>query len=231
MKSEILHTRRKEMKYIVNYGQYLLLSSLLKSVMEPDPHSNEEGYYFVRSLYFDSFKEKDFTEKEEGIAHRRKIRLRYYSLEPELVKLETKEKMNLHTMKKSLSLSREEAQVIFQGDYEGLIESEPRLYDHLKSFSYGPSTLVDYEREAYVSELFQVRINFDMNIRGTRFFEHAFHEETAMVPLIDHGLYILEVKYTGHLPDYLQSVLSQIEVSQVSYSKYYYSRKMSGGYL
>lgn len=238
MRQEIIQTRRKELKYLVNYGQYRLLSSLLSAVMEPDPYGDQEGIYFVRSLYFDSFNGMDDQEKEEGISHRRKIRLRYYSEDPDRLKFETKEKTNLHTTKQSISLTRDEAQSLYQGDMRGIYEKDLRLYEHMKSYSYIPSTLVDYEREAYINDAFQVRINFDMNIRGARLMSgmpgtptdrELFALEPVMVPLLDPRFFILEVKFNGHMPDMIQKLLSQVELSQISYSKYYYSRRTSGG--
>lgn len=223
MAEEIRQTKRKETKYFVNYGQYVLLSTLLKAVLNVDPYANDDGFYFVRSLYFDTLDGKDCQEKEIGISHRRKIRLRYYEETPTNVKLEVKEKVNHHTLKKSIKLSAEEAMGLFEGNYDGLMENQLKLYDHMKTFSYRPSSIVDYEREAYVSDLFNIRINFDMNVRGSRFCENLFDKEVLTVPLIEPGMYVLEVKHDGHIPDFIQEILAQVSLTQVSYSKYFYS--------
>jgi hypothetical protein len=222
----ISSTKRKETKYIVNYGQYLLLSTLLNSVMDRDPHGNEEGIYFVRSLYFDSLDGKDFLEKEQGILHRRKIRLRCYHPDAIDYKLETKEKINKHSIKTSISFPKEKVESLLIGDYEDLLKDHLRLYDHMKSYGYRPSVIIDYEREAYISDVFNVRINFDMNIRGTRLCEHLFSGDVAMVPLIEPDKYVLEVKHDGHLPDLFVQLLSHIDLTQVSYSKYYFGMNM-----
>lgn len=221
-----LVTRRKETKYLVNYGQYLLLSNLLKAVMNVDAFSNEEGYYYVRSLYFDSLDGKDLLEKDAGLLHRRKIRLRCYEPNASAFKLETKEKMNKHTVKKSIHFSNEEARFFYEGDFDRLIPDHLRLYDHMKSYGYRPSALIDYEREAYVSDAFNVRINFDMQVRGTRICDQLFDSDVAMVPLIEPGYFILEVKHDGHLPDIIVQILSQADLTQVSYSKYYYGMQL-----
>jgi len=224
--SEIGVTRRRETKYYVNYAQYMLLSTLLKSVLDLDRHSNEEGFYTVRSLYFDSLDGKDMLEKDAGLLHRRKIRLRSYGEASDFFKFETKEKVNKHTVKQSISLTKQEAELLVVGDYERLIPDHLRLYDHMKSYGYRPSALIDYEREAYVSDLFNLRINFDMNIRGTSLSDQVFERNVAMVPIITPGMYILEVKHDGHIPDIILELLAQVDLTQVSFSKYYYGMQV-----
>lgn len=217
------YTKRKETKYFVSYGQYLLLKSLLDAVLNRDSYSNEEGYYFVRSVYFDSFQCKDFNEKEVGISHRRKIRFRFYSTTAKVIKLEVKEKTNKYTIKESININQDEAYAIYNGDYSSLIAKHPRLYEHMTSYGYQAKTLVDYEREAYVSDMFNLRINFDMNIRGTKLTNGYLDSTLATFPLIESGLYVLEVKHNGHIPDFIQQILASVNLTNVTYSKHYYS--------
>jgi len=214
-------TKRKETKYFVKEGQYCILKSLLQAVLEPDPFANEEGEYFVRSLYFDSIRNMDIKDKEMGALHRRKIRLRCYDPQAEDFKFETKEKINKHTVKKSLRFTKEEVLPIIDGDYTNILMKAPKLYDHMLSRLYVPKVLVDYEREAYISDLFKVRINFDKNIRGHKG-KAVFDGDASMIPLIDPDLYILEIKHDGHLPDFIRRIIASVDLSPVSYSKYYY---------
>lgn len=223
MSKLLSYTKRKETKYFVNYGQYMLLKSLLSGVLNEDANSNSDGYYFVRSVYFDTYQGKDFKEKEVGISHRRKIRFRYYEASPDVIKLEVKEKINKHTIKESIHLSREDGINVFNGDYSCLLEDYPRLYEHMTSFDYRPVTIVDYEREAYICDAFNVRVNFDMNIRGTKLTEGYMEQGTSTFPLIDPTYYVLEIKHDGHVPDFIREILSSVSLSNVTYSKYYYS--------
>lgn len=222
--SDILsYTKRKETKYFVSYGQYILLKSLLEAVLEKDEFSNSDGNYFVRSVYFDTLQGKDFNEKEVGISHRRKIRFRYYQETPNSIKFEVKEKINKHTIKESIHLAKDEAISIYNGDYSSLLCKYPKLYEHMTTFGYKPSTIVDYEREAYINDSFNLRLNFDMNIRGTKLTEGYMNRELATFPLIDPQYYVLEVKHDGHVPDFIQKILSCVSLTNVTYSKYYYS--------
>ena len=42
---------RHEYKFILNYADYVLLHSRLKSIMEHDKNVGESGEYRIRSLY------------------------------------------------------------------------------------------------------------------------------------------------------------------------------------
>lgn len=214
-------TKRKETKYLVSGYQYHILKSLLASVMDRDPYADSQGEYFVRSLYFDSMNKRDLVEKELGATHRRKIRFRYYNHHPMSLKLETKEKDNRFTLKKSLEIGRDEALAMLANEYEHIKDEQPRLYDHLKTFHYQPVLVMDYEREAYVSDMFNLRINFDKNIRGTKDTQKLFDKDPAMIPITNPNEMILEVKHDGHVPAHIQKILASVDLTPISYSKYY----------
>jgi len=224
-----IQVQRKEVKYYVNPIQHALLSSLLGALLKRDENSDEYGDYFVRSVYFDSFMTKDFNEKEMGVSHRKKVRLRYYEENPDTIKFEVKEKFDKHTIKNSLLVSNSIGNEFMSGEFQSLVyndetsEFAKRVYDHVHTHFYRPVSIVDYEREAYVSDIFDLRINFDKNIRGSIIVDDVFNKEVIMKPIIDPQLYILEVKYTGHLPDVIQEILTSVDITKVSYSKYYYS--------
>lgn len=44
--------KRRELKYYINYIDYLNLKSRLQAVFSRDRNGYPEGYYHVRSLYF-----------------------------------------------------------------------------------------------------------------------------------------------------------------------------------
>ncbi|MCH4889706.1 polyphosphate polymerase domain-containing protein [Acidaminobacter sp. JC074] len=222
-----LSVRRREEKYYVNQYQYALLSSLFKSILMLDSHSGAKGHYLVRSVYFDSLNKKDFFEKEMGIKVRRKIRLRFYDDDYQRIKLEKKEKINKHSLKESLIISNDQAKAFSKGQFD-LLKTYANdfslgLYDYLSVNHYRLSAIVDYEREAYVHESFDLRVNFDKHIRGITHQKDIFLKDPNMVPIIDPELYILEVKYTGHLPDMIKEILACVDLTKVSYSKYYYA--------
>lgn len=88
--------------------------------MSLDSHSSGDGYT-IRSLYFDSLEDVDWQEKEDGLELRRKIRLRNYGSQSTFAKLEMKQKQGANQKKRSLLLSKEDAQELISGDYSVLL--------------------------------------------------------------------------------------------------------------
>ncbi|WP_157453700.1 VTC domain-containing protein [Clostridium sartagoforme] len=79
--------KKYEMPYIVSRK----LKSTLEVALKPDINNKENGY-MVRSLYFDTIFDNDYMDKEDGIEYRKKLRLRTYDLDSNILKLELKEK-------------------------------------------------------------------------------------------------------------------------------------------
>ena len=84
---------REERKYFITLMDLMKLSGMLEQVMLQDSHNGAWGYR-IRSLYFDTPYEKDYTDKIEGLELRRKIRLRNYDPAAGFAMLEMKQKQN-----------------------------------------------------------------------------------------------------------------------------------------
>jgi SPX domain protein involved in polyphosphate accumulation len=94
-------SKRQELKYYISYIDYLNLKSRLKALFSSDRNGNEEGYYHVRSLYFDNKLNKNYYQKMAGVEKRNKYRIRIYNLNLNPVKLEIKSKINNAISKES----------------------------------------------------------------------------------------------------------------------------------
>ena len=57
---------RHELKYTINYWQYLQLRSRFRQVMKMDPHTRADGTYSIRSIYFDNIQDKAVWQKEKS---------------------------------------------------------------------------------------------------------------------------------------------------------------------
>jgi hypothetical protein len=68
---------RQEKKFLMNAVDCLKLTGTLEKVMLEDKHNGAQGYR-IRSLYFDTMNDTDYTDKIDGLELRRKIRLRNY---------------------------------------------------------------------------------------------------------------------------------------------------------
>lgn len=159
---------RHEYKYYINIGDYYILRSRLKHIMELDKHAGEDGQYSIRSIYFDDLKDSALFEKISGVNHRRKYRIRFYNKDTSSIRLEKKIKDKGLTAKFKTLITKEQCLKILHGDIEWMSFSKDKLlnelYIKMKSELYRPKTIVDYVREAYTYPIGNVRVTFDNSI-------------------------------------------------------------------
>ena len=214
----MLDVSRKELKYIIPLREVYEIKQKLSSVMSQDAHGKGEGYR-VRSLYFDTLFDNDFEDKVDGYDKRQKIRLRVYDTNTSTVKLELKQKDAGGQRKRSLSISRQEAQRMITGDYEFLLEHPEELAKSLYTFmitrSYRPKCVVEYDRLAYYRNENDIRITFDMNLRASESNFDIFDEDLILYPVAKPDEVTLEVKF------------NRADKMQVSNSKYCRARRIS----
>lgn len=219
---------RYENKYIITTADYLTLSTRLKALMSPDKNVvDENGEYFIRSLYFDDEFQTGLTDKREGALMREKFRIRFYNLDKSFIRLESKQKHNFLTKKESARLTYEEVKKILDGDIWELFDSENELIRnfYLKSRlrHLRPKVIVDYVREAYTFG--DVRVTFDKNIRSANYQTGLFSSGLATLPCLPSNQMILEVKYDEELPYAVKRLLQPLAASQTAFSKYEMCRR------
>lgn len=221
---------RKEIKYVISVQDFYHMRKHLECYIKPDKHSGDTGY-MVRSLYFDSYNDKDLFDVLYGLKDKRKIRLRIYSMSDSSVKLEYKCKSGSDSRKLSLSIPKEEALRMADGDYSFLLEKEDplavKLYSRLKTQGYRPAIIVDYNRLAYMYMPNDIRITFDSNIKASRITSGLFDQNVAWQPVMEPGVGVLEVKYNGFLFSHLKQTIEDIDSLPASSSKYANSRLVS----
>lgn len=231
MKTSILKTYRHELKFLLSVVEYEHLRRLLGSLLVKDENMKQGRDYFIRSLYFDTPENKDYYDKLIGMAQRRKIRLRIYDAAADKVKLEIKNKENDYSIKETMTISRAEAMMLADGDYHALAEYDNEIsqkaYFHLQAHAYTPKVVVDYEREAYLMPVENIRITFDKRVRAFQG-NGLFARDNAFVGVLAPEYVILEVKYDKYLPVYIEQVLSSIRMQRMSISKYCMAREIVG---
>jgi hypothetical protein len=192
--------------------------------MGRDPYGGENNEYWIRSLYFDTLDNDDFYDKEIGVMRRKKIRLRIYDVNQQWVKIEIKNKSDQYMMKETASLSREEATALINGDKEILLKHDNEVLNNVYYFMcrdlYRPVIIVDYEREAYVAPIENIRITFDKNIRASSVEFDLFNPGLNMQPVFDDPTMVVEVKYNHFLPTWLKDILSSFHSERYAISKY-----------
>jgi hypothetical protein len=223
-------TLRHELKYYINYRDYILLRSALKALMSPDPNADENNSYHVRSLYFDDIHESALTEKLAGYESRNKYRIRIYNFQDNPIKFEKKYKVGQYVGKDSIDLTRGEYDSIIAGEFEFLKDRDEQLakelYLEMKTYMLRPRVIVDYMREAYVSPFENCRITFDKDLRGGLTMTDIFDPQAPVMPMFDTGLMVLEVKFNRYLPEFIRRVLNNINAAdRCAISKYVICRK------
>ena len=221
---------RHELKYYISEADYYLLRNSLNCLLKHDGNAGENGDYYIRSLYFDDYKNSALVDKLSGIENRKKYRIRIYALSDSFIRLERKNKTKDYISKDNLVLTREEYDKIVAGDIEFLIKKESQLakdfYYEIKTKNLKPAVIVDYVREAYVHPIRNLRITFDKVVKSGRYSTSIFDQNVPLATVLPPGTVVLEVKFQKGLPDYLVGVLNTVLASQRSaISKYALCRK------
>ena len=223
----MLDVSRKELKYMIGTEEVYYYKDRLEKIMDADPH-NRDGGYTIRSLYFDTLNDKDYYEKLDGVDNRKKIRIRIYDGSTDVIKLELKSKDSDFQRKRSLSLSKEEADMMIDGDYEFLLD-RPESFAHgmfslLTTKGYRPKCIVEYDRLAFMNEVNDIRLTFDMRLRGLEDPQEFFTARTDTYQVCDPSQTTLEVKYNGFLFTYIKDTLDIVNRPRISNSKYVRAR-------
>lgn len=231
MENRTIKVYRHELKFLLSRIEYEQLKRLLESLLVKDENTKAGGDYYIRSLYFDTPENKDYYDKLIGVAQRKKIRLRVYDMSADRVKLEIKNKENNYSIKETAAISREDALLLVKGDNRVLAgydnDISQKAYFHMTSYGYIPKVIVDYEREAYLLPIENVRITFDKNVRAFKG-NGLFEERNAFVGVLAPEYMILEVKYDQYLPAYIKNMLSAVNMQRMSVSKYCMAREIVG---
>ena len=224
---------REEKKFLINFEEFRRLAHYLEQFLMEDEHNGTLGYH-VRSLYFDTMYDKDYFEKLDGVELRRKIRLRIYDPENDFALLEMKQKQGQYQLKRSLRITRDDAEALISGDYTPLLRYQEdfaaECYALMQMQVYRPKTVVEYNRKAFIAKENKIRITFDHQIVSTESDANIFSKDLNMNPVLDPFGVVLEVKFNGFLLDYIKDLLSSAQKSELSVSKYMLARQASYKY-
>ena len=214
---------RNEWKYLIDLAQKEVICKRLGSFLTVDKNASNGGY-MIRSLYFDDYYNSAYEEKDAGILQRKKYRIRIYNCSDKSIKLERKKKFGSYIYKEAAKLTRDEVYKIINGDFECLLHNPQPLcqefYVECMSNVMRPRTIVDYDREPWISDEGTVRITFDMNIRAAIGSFDIFDPTLPTLSVIEPGKCVLEVKFTEFLPTILREVIPDRASEFTAVSKY-----------
>ena len=222
--------KRHEYKYKLASLEALMLKKRLDPLLEYDKHSRN-GYYEVRSLYFDDLYDHALLARAHGLNKRAKYRIRYYDHDLSYINLEKKAKERGLGTKTKLHLSLSEVIAILNNEIDFLLNKGAlgvEFYTKLKAEIFRPKAIIIYRRLAYYYPLGNVRITIDDMIQSSLDVKTFLSEKIITQP-IETNEAILEIKYDAYLPAFIQKALNNIKHSTTAYSKYASGRHFTMG--
>lgn len=197
---------------------------VFRQLMDYDRHTGPTHEYNIRSLYFDDMYRTAYSEKLDGIQYRKKYRIRIYNCQDRAIALECKHKDGPYIFKESVKLTRNEYDRILAGDLAFLLKRpEPvarEFFVDARSDLQKPVTIVEYDREPFVNDVGTVRITFDKKLRAMSVGEDMFDPKAPSYSILPDHQMILEVKFTGILPEKIRRLFHTYDLVQTSASKF-----------
>ena len=235
--------KRYEKKYLLTKDQIALLLPVIESHMQPDKY----GKYTICNLYYDTEDYYLIRTSLDKPVYKEKLRLRSYGIPSgeSVVFLELKKKYHGVVHKRRVELKLVEAiQFLSDKNFRSDFISDTTLAGRelqilkeidyfLKFYNYPtPKVFLAYDRIAYFSEKDSgMRLTMDYNIRA-RSDNLDLGLDKGNTYILPTGSCIMEVKVTDALPSWFSSLLSELKIYPVSFSKYgtYYSRHIQANH-
>lgn len=223
----MLQVKRTERKFLIDRHEQMQMIRRLDQVMRRDSHATSPEGYEVRTVYFDSLSNRCCIEKEDGLRIHEKIRIRIYGHDDRVIKLESKRKDGDYQLKRSLMIDRALLEELLSGNYAPLLQLEDPMgvyfYEKLAE-GMMPKAIIQYQRLSFCLKANDTRITFDSSIGSTESCKDLFRPYLLTYPVLPMDQVVMEVKYNHFLMGYIQNVISSIEQSPTSFSKYYNGR-------
>lgn len=220
---------RHEYKYLIDSRTESILRIRASGVLMPDSHTNSDGSYFIRSLYFDDRQDSCLIENEAGTDPRSKFRIRYYDSDSQNLHLEKKSKTRGMTLKESCPITREECQVLMTGQVPAITrempEAKQKMFSEMAVRALVPKVIVSYERIPFVYPGGNVRVTFDRMLSSSTDIPAFLDGDYITRPVFALGNSILEVKWDEALPLHIKDVLKLDWLQWTAFSKYAMCRR------
>ena len=204
MAATIFTFQRYEMKYILTQDDLDFLLPIIKANMEPDAYP----HYRIRSWYYDTPTHQVRYENLQKPKWKSKLRYRIYcdaADSPQF--LELKSKCNGLTYKRRIRVKS------FSGALDEARAGGSQIAKEIAYFEkthagLAPAIAITYDRLAFHDDATDVRLTIDSDVFA------------GVVPLIDVGCYIMEVKVPLAIPQWLLHALEERKLYRRSFSKF-----------
>lgn len=217
---------RNEWKFCCPENMLSQLQIRLNSLMNLDKHSNSDGTYIVKSLYFDDIRNTCALDVQAGSSKRFKYRLRYYNNQPETLHLELKKKIYGRCKKYKCPVSIEQYEKIMNGNIWDLFwETDDKILKRfcidMASRGFSPRLITEYKRTAYVEPVLNIRVTMDRCVSVSNDVNEFLTGNYKSFPVQRNNNQILEIKFDGLFPKFLHEIINMRCLFQTSFSKYY----------
>lgn len=213
--------QRIETKYLMDEDQYQALRKRLEGMAEVDQY----GETPILNIYFDTPDYRLIRTSLEKPAYKEKLRLRSYGVPQDDTQafIEIKKKFKGVVYKRRIGMSYEDSLAYL---CEGRPVKEPSQIsgeiDYFMHYYKGirPAMAVSYDRIAMSGTTdSNLRITFDRNIRW-RVDHMDLKEGNVGRDILEPGQHLMELKIAGAMSTELAEILSELNIYQVSFSKY-----------
>lgn len=215
---------RHEMKYVIPLSMYHEMTQVFREFLRYDPHTGPTHEYNIRSLYFDDLYGTAYQEKLDGVQYRKKYRIRIYNSTDKTIALECKHKDGPYIFKESVKITRAQYDQILRGDTAFLLHHPAPMAQEFaidcRTSLLRPKVIVEYDREPMIYDVGTVRITFDKLLRAMEKDEDMFDLHAPSLSIMGPEQMILEVKFTGLLPEKIRRLFTAYEIVQTNASKY-----------
>ncbi len=207
-----------ELKFLTTLKQAIELERIIGRFCVPD-QNGVDGFYDILSIYFDTPDLKFYHDKINGEFNKKKVRLRAYRAG----------KGNWHSFaleqkRRSGNLVSKSRKNLSLPNLKNFTENRD-LNESLKQFAalLQPVTTVFYRRKAWISpENFGLRFTFDHEFASfsPQLLNNFADVDLPTLAILHNQPIIFEIKsYTG-IPQSLWQSLRNLQIEQISYSKY-----------
>ena len=230
---------RFEMKYLINEIQAAHVMRVVRSCLELDRYSKlqRDAMYPIVSLYVDSPDLQLCRESIDGQKNRFKLRIRSYTDEPDYPRFfEIKRRINTVILKSRARVMDRDVPFLLEGrslppqSYHTDVDALSQFQLYARTILARPAILIRYMRQAFENDSEnRVRVTFDRQLcykvatlPEVRLGGSGWQHNNLTV-----GHVILEIKFTGRFPAWLNRLTECFNLRARSVSKYATSMKQA----
>jgi len=233
MRRDRMQQSRFELKYLISETTAQRLRDFVRCYLAMDEYGvGRPNYsYPVHSLYLDSDDLKIYWRTVNGDKNRFKLRLRYYSDNPDSpVFFEIKRRMKDVILKQRGGVRQTAVALLLQGHLPGpehMLTKDPgslvavqRFQQLMFELDAKPKSHIYYKREAYVADNDEVRVTMDRDVWAEPHLEPTIKVKMAKPVHSYAGFVILELKFTNRFPNWFRELVRVADTMQCGAAKY-----------